>query len=84
MQPTDTKCFCGTPVEERSVREAITWGTDGVTEHGRHVFEDIEQRYSHCPKCDEDLFTWEQAQFRERNLNEAIKAKLGIDRGTPQ
>lgn len=70
---------CDSECVERHVFEDITWGTDGRTKHGRHIFKDIEQRYFECLKCGEAWCNMEQAHFKERNLNEAIKTKLGFD-----
>lgn len=72
--------YCeGVRCEERTTTEPTTWGTDGFTEHGRHVFEGIERRYWHCPKCGDEFLDMTQAKAHEHLLNEAIKAKLGID-----
>jgi hypothetical protein len=71
--------LCDSECAEKHVFEDIQWGTDGVTKYGRQIFKNIEQRYFECLKCGETFYDMEQAHFREANLNEAIKARLGID-----
>ena len=74
------KCpYCKRKCERHTKQRArYTWGTDGVTKHGRHVFYLPDTFYT-CKLCGEAWYDRELAKLHEQRLNEAIKKRLGFD-----
>jgi YgiT-type zinc finger domain-containing protein len=75
-----THCYiCGGPTEIVIIPEQeTTWGMP-ESEHGSHTFTLKDVPMYQCTVCGEGFFNWEQCQVYERQLNELIKEKLGID-----
>ncbi len=77
--------YCGAPaVVAVTPTHDTVWGMPEYT-HGQHKFTLVNVAYSTCSvpchECTElgDWYTKEQSTAYEQQLNELIKAKLGID-----
>lgn len=74
------KCrHCGRKAQKTTkARSRYTWGTEGITPYGRHVFY-LPDTFYECTFCGVAWYDMELSYLHSNRLNEAIKKRLGID-----